>query len=96
MVSPRFWGPRFSWAGVDGLAVHSPDAAGDHADPGSSLPWIGHQKGRDHGRQGRLQGLGHPDAATDMATDSAADATEDVTDTEGGGGLKETAGDVWK
>jgi hypothetical protein len=35
------------------------------------------------------------DAATDMATDSAADATEDVTDTEGGGGLKETAGDVW-
>ena len=32
------------------------------------------------------------DAATDMATDSAADATEDVTDTEGGGGLKETAG----
>ena len=35
------------------------------------------------------------DAATDAATDSAADATEDVTDTEGGGGLKETAGDVW-
>jgi hypothetical protein len=32
------------------------------------------------------------DAATDAATDSAADATEDVTDTEGGGGLKETAG----